>query len=86
MVIRMKPPILEIKVDGYKIVIDRGNYINERKFSVVRELDGKYFEMQNFEYMSDAARYIATQKGIEENFAVGWTEAIIQIYTNMIKA
>lgn len=68
-----------VKVKNYTIVRKRveGSYI----FEIWRDLDGKSYKTENDKnYFSDAAKYVALQNGLSGNYAIGYVEALIQVY------
>lgn len=70
-----------VTVDGYSIVrvTVHGRYV----FQIWRNVSGNSYKTDNDkEYFSDAAKYVASQNGIDGDYRVGYVEALKQIYEN----
>lgn len=73
-----------IRLGDYDIVRGKADNGINHCFYVWRYIPGvkePYLVHEN-EYFSDAARYIALQKGIDGDFRIGYVEALIQVYEN----
>jgi hypothetical protein len=70
-----------VKVEGYTIL--RIGTPGTFMFEVWRNIgDKSYKTATTTEYFMDAARYVAKQKGIDDDFQFGYCEALSQVYWN----